>query len=370
MLGPVVFRRPAPALLLAVCLLLFGFVGAGTSATPSRERPAAGRVGISASIWMPPAEEYYYLRRARDAGITWAREDFTWSSIEPTRGRFSWGRTDALMRNAARLGMHVLAIADYAPTWATGHTDSDKYPPANARDYAVFVKAIANRYGARGTFWRANPRLVPSPVTAIELWNEPWLTGFWGPAPDANAYARLVRAAASAVKRVHPEISILVSGDVPEESEGVGVDWFQTLLKADPALWRSGLVSAWTVHLYCHELSPWDETSPQRARFDRLLLTRSLAQQAGVDLPIWITEFGWNTDPNAPDAVSEETQAAYMHEALVRVETEWRSFVRRSFVFTWTRPSPSPDDRYNLVRPDGSIRPAWYAIQAFISSGT
>jgi hypothetical protein len=229
------------------------------------------------------------------------------------------------------------------------------------------VKAIADRYGRNGIFWRSQPKLTPSPVTAIELWNEPWLAAFWKPAPDASAYARLVRAAASAVKATRPGMTILVSGDVPEESTGVGVDWFKTLLLADPPLWQSRLVDAWSVHLYCHELSPWDATSTQRARFDRILLTRRLAQDALADKPIWITEFGWRTDPGQPDAVDEQTQARYMREALARVDTEWRSFVRRSFVFTWAKPSPT--DEYNLLRPDGSSRPAWQAIQAFISRG-
>jgi hypothetical protein len=272
------------------------------------------------------------------------------------------------MRNAAQLGIRVLAIATYAPGWASGHPEDDKYPPTNPADYGRFVSAIADRYGRNGTFWRSHPRLTPSPITAIELWNEPWLTGFWKPTPDSAAYARLVRAGATAVKSRHPGIQVLASADVPEESEGVGVDWFKSLLLADPTLWRSRLVNVWSVHLYCHNLSPWDTTETQRARFDRIYLTRSLAQQALADKPIWITEFGWRTAPADHDAVDEETQARYQREALVRINTEWRSFVQRSFVFTFTK--PSPEDLYNLVRPDGSARPAWGAIQTFITSGS
>jgi hypothetical protein len=361
--------RPWPTLTAIVAaLILVVSAGAANLGLPVVEGPANDRVGLSTStVWLPAAEGYRYLRAAREGGITWVREDFAWSTIEPSRGQFRWLRTDTLMRNAARLGIKVLAIAGYSPGWASGHNESDKYPPRSTADYARFVKAIADRYGRNGIFWRSQPKLTPSPVTAIELWNEPWLAAFWKPAPDASAYARLVRAAASAVKATRPGMTILVSGDVPEESTGVGVDWFKTLLLADPPLWQSRLVDAWSVHLYCHELSPWDATSTQRARFDRILLTRRLAQDALADKPIWITEFGWRTDPGQPDAVDEQTQARYMREALARVDTEWRSFVRRSFVFTWAKPSPT--DEYNLLRPDGSSRPAWQAIQAFISRG-
>jgi hypothetical protein len=255
----------------------------------------------------------------------------------------------------------MLAVAGYAPSWASGYRGSDKYPPVNPADYAAFVAAVADRYAPGGAFWKANPRLARRPLTAIELWNEPWLRDFWQPRPDPVAYARLVRAAAGAVKSRHRQVTILASADVLPDS------WFEPMLNSDPTLWQSQLVDGWSVHLYCQALSPWDTTSPARGRFDRLLLTRSLAQQAGADKPIWITEFGWTTDSDRPDAVSEQVQAEYEREALARAMTDWRSFVPRSFVYTWAKPSAA--DEYNLVRPDGSIRPAWQAIQAAIAAG-
>ena len=357
-------RWSQTAVSFVVAALLLGVPYAAAAPAPS-DADSVGRVGFSTNtVWLPQAQAFAYLSGLRQGGVRWVREDFTWSETEPAPGRFVWTRTDALMRNASVLGMKVLAIATYAPGWASGHAESNKYPPVRASDYANFVRAIANRYGVRGTYWRTHPRLRPAPITAIELWNEPWLTEFWLSGPDPRRYAALVRAAAPAVKARHPEISLLVSGDVPEESEGVGRDWFSTLLAADPALWRSKLVAAWSVHLYAHNLSPWDASAPQRERFDRLLLTRGLAHAAGADKPIWITELGWRTD-DSPDAVSEDLQAVYIRDALLRASTEWGSFVTRSFVFTWTL--PSLDTTYNLVRPDGSPRPAWSAIRELLA---
>ena len=76
---------------------------------------------------------------------------------------------------------------------------------------------------------------------------------------------------------------------------------------------------------------------------------------------------GWRTDPG-PDAVSEETQALYLREALLRATTEWSPFVARSFVYTWAPPSLGVG--YNLLRPDGSARPAWAAIQELLRTGS
>lgn len=316
------------------------------------------RIGFATStVWLQPDEAYSYLRRARDGGITWIREDFRWSAIEQQPGRYSWARTDALMRNASLLGLHVLAVASYAPGWASGHDDSDAYPPTRPADYATFVKAVADRYAAGGTFWRSHPRLPVSPLTAIELWNEPWLVYSWRSGPDPAAYARLVRAAATLVKPSHPRITLLAAGDVAEENPG----WLQALFQADIGLWKSNLVGAWSVHPYGHDLSPYDTTAPPDARFDRVLLTRTQSLEAGVNKPIWITELGWRTGGNSVDSVDEQTQAQYERDALVRATTEWRSFVRRCFVFTWTK--PALESNYNLIRPDGSARPAWAAIE-------
>jgi polysaccharide biosynthesis protein PslG len=339
-------------------------VGPAKTSRPPEPATLGDRIGISTgTVWLAPAEGARYLRLARDGGIGWVREDFAWSAIEPQRGRFDWRRTDSLMRATAGLGMNVLALAAGSPAWASGHPESDKYPPRRAEDYAAFVRAVAQRYGVSGTFWRSHPRLARRPLNAIEIWNEPWHAYFWRPSPNPGAYARLVRLAATAIKAVHPEISVLASGDIFElavDGDDNG-DWLQPLLAADPDLWRSRLVDGWSVHTYCQRLTPWDTTAPERGRFDRVELTRSLSLAAGANLPIWITEVGWNTSPDRADSVSEDLQAQYVYAALVRAARDWAGFVRHTFIYTLDAPSREQD--YNLLRPDGSPRPAWAAVK-------
>jgi hypothetical protein len=367
----VVVRWGGAAIVVGVAVFIFASAAGGSGGQRDRGHknvlvPNAytGRVGFDTyTMGLPQQEGYANLRRLRMGGVTWVREDFQWNYIEPQRGRFVWTYSDRLMTNASRLGINVLAIADYTAGWASGRTDSFKYPPADPRLYAAFVKQLVNRYGHGGTFWRQHRSLPPRPLTALEIWNEPWHHEFWKPEPDPGAYARLVRLTAQAIKSVHPEIKVLASADVFQSRGDTpdSIDWFAPLLKADPTLWRSRLVDAWSVHLYCQKLSPAEATGDQRYRFDRILITKALADRAGASKPIWITEFGWRADQ-----VGEPTQAAYTRDALWRAVTEWEGFVTRSFVFYWSRPPPI-DDPYNLVRPDDSTRPAWQAVKDLLA---
>ena len=76
-----------------------------------------------------------------------------------------------------------------------------------------------------------------------------------------------------------------------------------------------------------------------------------MAQQAGADKPIWVTELGWSTDPARRDSVDEQTQAAYERQALALIDTQWSSFVPHSFVYTWAKPSTA-----GPVQPDSPER--------------
>ena len=197
--------------------------------------------------------------------------------------------------------------------------------------------------------------------------------------PDPAAYARLVRTATTAVKPAHPRIALLASADV---SGSGGSAWIAAAPGRRPdTLAIRGSSTRGPSTSTARSDSPWDATSQPQFRFDRVLVTRSLARQAGAGKPIWITEFGWSSEPGSSDAVSEEVQAQYEHDGLVRATTEWGSFVRRSFVFTLTKPSsggalqrhppgwvrtaglvldPGVHCRRNLIRfrfPDGRSRP-------------
>src|SRR5215217_4649357 len=119
-----------------------------------------GRVGLSTHLLTEtgarPGPE---MKQIRGAGIDWIREDFSWQSIEPERGRFEWERTDALMAAAARSGMHVLGVLGYSAPWASSDPSgggSIHHPPRDPADYARFARAVVERYGSGGDFWASH----------------------------------------------------------------------------------------------------------------------------------------------------------------------------------------------------------------------
>ena len=79
-------------------------------------------------------------RTAREAGVKWSREDFTWARIEPERGRFDWSFYDSLVATAIRNGISVYAIAGYWTTWTKPYTEQ------GMNDYVAYLRQLVRRY--------------------------------------------------------------------------------------------------------------------------------------------------------------------------------------------------------------------------------
>jgi polysaccharide biosynthesis protein PslG len=319
-----------------------------------------GRIGYSTHLAFagsPGAD----LEHLRGAGVAWIREDFLWDKVEPERGRFDWRATDRLMGGAAEHGLDVLAILDYSAPWASGGDEHD--PPRDPADYAAYARAVVERYGEGGSFWRG--RDAVRPLRAVELWNEPWGHFFWRPEPDPAAYATLARAAAEAVRAADAGVDVLVSADLLQvRADGEVRPWFAALLDADPKL--PELVDGWSVHPYPEPRDRGPGEGPARSpyAFARVEAIRDLARRRGAMRPLWLTEIGWSTS-SGPGGVSEARQATYLGAALDRALGPWRDFVRAVFVYGYDRDNGAPDDlegHFGVRRADGSPKPAWDAV--------
>jgi len=148
-------------------------------------------------------------------GISFVRDDCAWSSVEPNppvRGKhtYNWADYDAFVSTLAKHGLTWYPILEHPGPWAAAAWNS---PPRSNRDYALFCKAFAERYGPRGRFWAENPRIPKHPTTHYEIWNE-WNNGmFWtGSGASTRRYLSMYLAAHSAIHSLHRHAVVVVGG--------------------------------------------------------------------------------------------------------------------------------------------------------------
>jgi hypothetical protein len=309
---------------------------------------------------------------------------------------------DTIDREAAKRGIGLdFTVGGAAPLWAAGHDappgspyDGSWRPSAHA--FGEFMRAIATRYGGRYTPAGASRPLPP--VRFWSVWNEP----NYGPylAPQAidhstvevspRLYRGLVDAAWSALGASgHAGDVILIGetaprgitvGDNPGNFSGmVPLRFIRALycvddsfrpLRGQPATLRGcppdaagseqftsahpGLFRAtgFAAHLYPQGGIPPNVRIPNEpdyadlASLPNLESTLDRAQAAyGVHrpMPIYSTEFGFQTKPPEPSASVDPTTAAYY--------LNWSEYIH------WRNPRVRSYDQYLLVDPPGGNFP-------------
>ena len=213
---------------------------------------------------------------------------------------YDWSFDDQIAGALAAQGLTWLPILDYSAPWAQSVAGQDHSPPRSDADYAAYAGAFAARYGAGGSFWRAHPSVTATPVTTIEIWNEPDNGQFWVPGPSAGAYAALYLAARSAVDAVNPGIRVIVGGLTQPKS------FLPEMAEADPQL--RGHVDGVAIHPY----------GPPAVVVAKVRSARAALVALGMGtVPLYITEFGWTTDPpTAPDYAPAARRPSYITAAL------------------------------------------------------
>lgn len=151
----------------------------------------------------------------------WTRRNgLPWRLVEPEEGKgYRWDApfVVALERellNASRHNLNLILTIRSSPRWATAPYTADCAPinPAKVEAYTRFLAAAVARYSK-----------PPFNVRYWEIGNEPDYVsaqdspfGCWGIPGDAyyggEAYGRVLRAAAAAIKRANPEVKVLNGG--------------------------------------------------------------------------------------------------------------------------------------------------------------
>ncbi len=289
---------------MSVCLLAFATLGVlpganplrGEAAAADQPSPIAARFGVNQphiKLSDPATMERVFSEMAA-AGIGWARIDFAWPDLEPTRGKWEFAGADLAVANARSHGIKLLGILGCAPTWASGGFWFT-FPPTDMAAWRNYVSTVCSRY--RGV------------VPAWEIWNEENIHQFWLPWPDANVYVALAAQAAPAIRAADPAAKVVMGGVA-----GLDPNYLDACFKAGVL----EHVDAVAYHPYAETMS-WGNYTPQEpgARYIVSWLRNQIKQYTAKPVEIWITELGWSTSTPSPPGVDQATQGIYMMRTFI-----------------------------------------------------
>lgn len=208
-------------------------------------------------------------------GAATDRTDFWWSIIEPTRGNWTWGVTDWLVDFCLKSGIEPFPILSYNAQWMKQSPSSDD----DIREYADYVRACVARYKGKVQYW--------------EIWNESNIETFWKPNPNVARYTAILKAGYEAAKAANPECTV-----VAPATSMTDVNWIAGIA-------ANGGINSFDVlsfHPYSHSDGP--EEMDLARQIENMRST--MAHFGRPDIPIWITEMGWQSDIAKNREVAEQ----------------------------------------------------------------
>jgi hypothetical protein len=327
----------------------------------SRQRPPAPRVATIVQddaelLHRSPQRIASTLDDLRDLGVDWVRVTAGWSVIAPSptaarRPDFdatdpdayppgAWAALDRLVAMAADRGLRVsIDIAFWAPRWAVGRAGPRPERERDSiavSDFADFSQAVARRY----------PQAV-----AFTIWNEPnhpafmqpqWerANGSWRPA-SPHRYRAMVQAAVPRIRGAAPGALVLIGGTssigsaaADRSTAGMAPLTFlremacvdqrlRPLRRPECRSFEPLPGDGWAHHPYSTDLTPYErDPRPANVRIGELdRLTSLLAGLHAIGrtrtaLPLYLTEYGYQTNPPDPTSrTSLAEQARWLSEA-------------------------------------------------------
>ena len=291
----------------------------------------------------PPAQVQQAARTMAALGADRVRLTAGWSAIAPapratdrpgrpfdprdpaTYPPGAWERLDTAVKAARHAGLTVMIdIGFWAPRWAVQRPSSNparqRYKP-DAYEFGAFAEAVVRRYGGVADMFTP--------------WNEPnhpsFLAPQWvdGKPQSPTVYRAMYVAAYNAIKRVRPEATVLLGGTASTGGGGVPpLRFLRELACVDERLeplqtaacrrYRPLRADGYAHHPYSRasdpeasDPDPDDAPIGDTARLSGLL--RDLSARGRIEgppLPLYDTEYGYESKPDDPYAPFDRAQAA------------------------------------------------------------
>jgi hypothetical protein len=251
----------------AALLLLVGAVdlpltalSQGSPQIPS-DRP--GLKGVVGHWWYIERYGPRLLDEYAALGVTNVRLAVDWQHIEPIQGQRTFERLDPIFQGLRTRGIEVLPVVATVPSWAALNGDECYFMPLSCLpnqqkigEFQATMSELVSRYGH---------------VSTWEFWNEP---EGWKAMRNPAEYEIWYSAFYAAAKQANPRARVAISSLT-------GWDFLGRISSNVP-------YDAVTVHSYgTHHGDPIE--TPKIARLRAETLAR------GRDVPIWLTEYGWNS---------------------------------------------------------------------------
>ncbi len=338
-----------------------------SSGPPSVPAPAGEQFGANTGLLFNshlygPQQIAALLAALRRTGATVARSDAPWEATEPAppsggEHRYSWLFDDTVAGSLAAQGLRWLPVVDYSPPWVQSVPGEDHSPPADVSAFAAYARALSERYGPNGSFWRAHPELRPLPVDTYEIWNEPDNPVFWKPSPDPAGYAALYQTTRSAISAAQPGAHVIVGGLTNPSG------FLPALLAASPAL--RGRIDGVAIHPYART---------PKGVLDRLRDARDVLRSLTLSaVPLYVTEFGWTTSPpGALDYLPARLRPRFLEQTLTELAHS-DCGVSAALLYTWVTPERNPADSqdwFGVQPPDGAASPDTVALTQGLRSAS
>jgi cellulase (glycosyl hydrolase family 5) len=354
---------------LVVAMLLAAAALTAPAVATAAQRMQVGFQDDPSFRWRDDAAEQ--LAAARSAHATIVRTIAKWSVLARRRPAhpassfdpaYHLENLDALVRNAQQNGLEVMITIWGTPSWANGG-NGPNVAPRHASDLRNFAHALADRYSGRHAGYPY--------VGRYSVWNEPNLGIFLSPQfsrrgkiVSPRIYAQLYRAAHTGLKSGNQHALIAIG-----ETSNRGRDRPSTGAAASvaPATFARLLASQRHLRFDAYATHPYptrpDLPPTQRVRWPNVTLSQLARFEQSLDawfrrrhVPVWVTEYGYQTKPAAPHGVTLGRQAHYLSLVLRRLAADPNVHL---FVWYTFRDSASAAWKSGLVAAGGAEKPSY-----------
>jgi len=330
-----------------------------TAGPGARSSTRAVEFGVADDAWLAhgPGTLESRLDELSELGVDVVRFTVRWNRVaarrpanprDPADRAYEWGDVDVVLRGLRRHGIEPVVTLFGTPGWANGGRASN-WAPSSGKPFANFAYAAALRYP-----W----------ITRWTIWNEPNRTTFLRPTSPATYVETLLNPAYAQLHSVIDGVRVAGGVTAPRAGAGGGMA---------PVAWIRGMASVGAkLDAYAHHPypgrpqseTPWGPKCVNCQTITMADLERLEREVHGAfgRKPIWLTEYGYQTNP--PDlflGVSPEQQATYYANAAMRV---FRAPSVEMLIFFMVRDDRSPGGwQSGFFTADGAVKPAYGAFR-------